>query len=146
MKNQENIALQSSSVELSVLVYEKEEEIKALRSKMNALRNDLARIKNEEKAARKKRDQKLELEKVSALGLSGEWLKLPELGISSREIIALLQLENGTTLKALGNQLGVCSSRALSIRRHAQRKLWRLRRIVRVDELGQEILWALNYA
>jgi uncharacterized small protein (DUF1192 family) len=143
MKHRNNTAPPVASTDLVALVGEKQEKIKALRAEIKTLRADLARIKSEEQALRKKHAEESELAKVDALGLGGEWLRLPETGISAREIIALQHVENGTMLKTLGEQLGVTSSRARQIRDKALRKLRHPKRIGMVDGFGRELYRAV---
>lgn len=143
MKRKNNTARPLLSTDLFALVGEKQEKIKALRAEIKTLREDLSRIKAEEESLRKRHEEEAEREKVDALGLGGEWLLLPETGISAREIIALQHVVSGSTLKKLGEQMGVTPGRAAQIRNKALRKLRHPKRIGLVVNFDRELYRAV---
>lgn len=143
MKRKNNTARPLLSTDLFALVGEKQEKIKALRAEIKTLREDLARMKREEEALRKRHAEESERANVEALGLGGEWLTLPETGITAREIIALQHVVTGSTLKKLGEQLGVTPGRAAQIRNKVLRKLRHPKRIGLVANFDRELYRAV---
>jgi DNA-directed RNA polymerase sigma subunit (sigma70/sigma32) len=128
---------------LFALVGEKQERIKTLRAEIKSLREDLARIKDEERALHKRAAEESERANVEALGLGGEWLLLPETGITAREIIALQHVVSGSPLRKLGEQMGVTPGRAREIREKALRKLRHPKRIGLVANFDRELYRAV---
>ena len=144
MKRKTNTARPLLSTDLFALVSEKQEKIKALRAEIKDLREDVARMKSEEQALRKRHAEESERANVEALGLGDEWLLLSETGISAREIIALQHVVSGSTLKKLGEQMGVTPGRTAQIRNRALRKLRHPKRIGLVEKFDRELYRAVH--
>jgi DNA-binding NarL/FixJ family response regulator len=131
----------NTPAELLISIRKKEEEIKGLRDKIREFQSDIAQMKAQERKLRKSQEKQSEIEEIKKLGFGDEWIYIGELGVSARQVIAMKRIMDGDTLKSIGEELQVCPSRVVEMRKTGLRRLMRnlhLKRAKEIYDLLQE--------